>query len=415
MMRVSIIAIGDELLIGQVVDTNSGEIARMLQPHGWKVNDVQVVGDSAKAIKQAVRRAFELSDVVLTTGGIGPTRDDITKKTLCDIFGGVLKLDVATLENVQQVVAKRHLTLNPLTAAQAMVPTCCTVIQNSVGTAPIMWFENDGKVLVSMPGVPFETRQMFSAKVLPLLLDRFRSREVMMSTNTIVTGYTESEVAQMLERVENSLPTELHLAYLPKPGIIRLRLDATGQDEVMLRKMLDSATNKIIDTIGESHVLSRDDRDIAGVIHDTFAGSGLTIATAESCTGGNIARTITSVPGSSEYFLGSVVAYSNEVKAAVLGVDPELINRHGAVSEPVAVAMAQGAARVTGASCAVATTGIAGPGGAVDGKPVGTVCVAVLTPDGVEVTTYQLPGTRDRVIDRATTNALVTLAQKLRR
>jgi len=153
MMRVSIIAIGDELLIGQVVDTNSGEIARMLQPHGWKVNDVQVVGDSAKAIKQAVRRAFELSDVVLTTGGIGPTRDDITKKTLCDIFGGVLKLDVATLENVQQVVAKRHLTLNPLTAAQAMVPTCCTVIQNSVGTAPIMWFENDGKVLVSMPGV----------------------------------------------------------------------------------------------------------------------------------------------------------------------------------------------------------------------------------------------------------------------
>lgn len=409
-MKISIIAIGDELLIGQVIDTNSGEIARKIGPHGWEVNDVQVIADNAEEITRTVDRAFQHSDVVLTTGGLGPTKDDITKTTLCKIFGGEMQLDPATLDNVKDVVARRGIKLNSLTADQAIVPTSCRVIQNRVGTAPIMWFDRDNgkKVLVAMPGVPFETRQMFADAVLPMLLERFPSKDVLLHSVTIVAGMTESEVAMALASIEEAFPPELHLAYLPKPGLIRLRLDARGTDRNHLQSLIDEATSKIRQRLA-GHILSTADRTIGEITLDTFRKLKLTLATAESCTGGNIAHTITAVAGSSEYFKGSVVAYANDVKQNLLGVDSATLNRYGAVSEQVAAQMAEGAARTIGTDCAIATSGIAGPGGAVAGKPVGTVCVGITTPSGTITTTLHLPGTRDRVIDRATTEALKML------
>lgn len=407
-MKVSVIAIGDELLIGQVVDTNSGEIARAIDPHGWQVNDVQVISDTPSEIKRAIDNAFHRSDIVLTTGGLGPTKDDLTKETLREIFEGEMVLDPATLQNVKEVVARRGINLNDLTAAQAIVPTSCQVIQNRVGTAPIMWFEREGKVLVSMPGVPFETRQMFKSEVLPRLLAKFPSDTVLLHTNTIVTGMTESEVAMALETIESNMPPQLHLAYLPKPALIRLRLDAHGDDKESLQRMLDDTTIKIRERLGR-HVIATSDLTIGEIIKDTMNRNGLTLATAESCTGGNIAHVITSVPGSSAYFKGSVVAYSNEIKTHLLGVSEATLSSHGAVSEQVVTEMVIGAVKALNADCAVATSGIAGPGGAVEGKPVGTVCMAVKTPKGVTAVTRHFPGFRDRVIERATTEALLML------
>ena len=217
-MTCSIIVIGDEILIGQVIDTNSGDIARMIQPYGWHVNDVQVVGDENSQILKAIERAFESSDVVLTTGGLGPTKDDITKSTLCQYFGGKLYENAEVLENVKEVVAKRGLKLNELTAQQAIVPSSCQVIQNKVGTAPLMWFEKDGKVLVAMPGVPFETQQMFRQAVLPMLLKKFHSNIAIEHRTILITNWSESRLAMEISDWEDALPSYIHLAYLPKPG-----------------------------------------------------------------------------------------------------------------------------------------------------------------------------------------------------
>ena len=235
-MKVSVIVIGDELLIGQVVDTNSGWIARHISPYGWEVNDVQTVGDNADEIRRSIDRAFELSSVVLTTGGLGPTKDDITKSVLCDYFGGEMVTDNSVTENVNRIFARRGIKMNPLTAAQAIVPSSCRVIQNRVGTAPIMWFEReDGKVLVSMPGVPFETSTMMSEAVFPALRERFPSPVHIEHAVLMVTDYTESGLAMKISAWEESLPEHLHLAYLPKPGLIRLRLDGHHEDVAFIR------------------------------------------------------------------------------------------------------------------------------------------------------------------------------------
>lgn len=413
-MNVSIIAIGDELLIGQVIDTNSGDIARHIAPYGWRVNDVQVVGDNADEILRAIDRAFESSDVVLTTGGLGPTKDDITKGTLCCYFGGELRHDPSVLENVKVVVAKRGLRLNDLTAAQAIVPTSCRVIQNRVGTAPLMWFERDGRVLVSMPGVPFETRTMFREEVMPMLLEKFASNVAIGHRTVIVTDWSESQLAMHLSAWEDALPPYLHLAYLPKPGLIRLRLDGQHSDGAFLDAELARCHDELLSLVGDTMICDGD-KTMAEVLLDHLRRLGLTIATAESCTGGNIAHLITSIPGASESFMGSVVAYSNDVKERVLSVDGTTLAEHGAVSIPVVEQMARGAIARIGADCAIATSGIAGPGGAVPGKPVGTVCIAVTTPAGTVSDTFHFPGSRDRVIDRASTVALILAIKQLRK
>lgn len=411
---ISIIAIGDELLIGQVVDTNSGDIARMIAPAGWKVNDVQVVGDNAADITRAIDRAFESSNIVITTGGIGPTKDDITKQTLCQYFGGKMIKDDTVLENVKTVVERRGIKLNELTASQAIIPSSCRVIQNRVGTAPIMWFEHDGKVLVSMPGVPFETKQMFREEVFPQLLERFPSDNAIENRTMIVTGYTESALAMKLEEWEKSLPKYLHLAYLPRPGIIRLRLDGMHRDKNFLTQDIDRHFAQLAEIIGEN-VLHMNDAEPQEILLEHLNRLSLTVATAESCTGGNIAHLITGIPGSSSVFMGSIVAYSNDVKHRQLGVSTKTLELYGAVSIPTVEEMAQGVCKAINTDCAIVTSGIAGPGGGTPDKPVGTVCIAVKSPLGIVSHTHHFPGDRSRVIERASTTAIIMLIEQLKR
>lgn len=412
-MNVSIIAIGDELLIGQVTDTNSGDIARMLNPVGWKVNDVQVVGDNADDILRAIDRGFASSDVVLTTGGLGPTKDDITKSVMCQYFGGELRQDDETLENVLEVVAKRGLKINDLTAAQAIVPTSCRVIQNRVGTAPIMWFERDGKVLVAMPGVPFETRQMFRDEILGQLLDRFHSDTAIEHRTALVTDITESALAMHLSEWEDALPEYMHLAYLPKPGLIRLRIDGCHADHALLSREIEARKSQLIDMLGDK-VLHTEDCPLPEILLMHLNRLSLTLSTAESCTGGNIAHQITGIAGSSSAFMGGIVAYSNDVKRRVLDVGKETLDTHGAVSIATVKEMVEGACRATGSDCSIATSGIAGPGGGSADKPVGTVCIAVKTPWEMTAETFHFPGDRARVINRATSVAIINLIKLLK-
>lgn len=413
-MQVSIIVIGDELLIGQVTDTNSGDIARRLAPFGWSVNDVQVVGDNADHILRAIDRAFDLSDVVLTTGGLGPTKDDITKGTLCSYFGGELYENAEVLANVRRVIEARGLKLNDLTAAQAIVPSSCEVIQNQVGTAPLMWFERDGKVLVSMPGVPFETRHALDAEVLPRLLRHFRSDTAIAHRTLIVTGYSESALAEKIAAWEEALPAHIHLAYLPKPGIIRLRLDGVHADASALDADMDRLHTELASLIEPECILATDDLTPAEILIRELRGRNLTVATAESCTGGNIAHSITAIAGASDVYAGSVVSYSNAVKKHLLDVSEADLARCGAVSIPVVEQMATGAAHTIGTTCAMATSGIAGPGGGTPAKPVGTVCIAVTACGHTRSATYHFPGNRERVIDRATTTAMIDLIYLIR-
>lgn len=406
-MRLSIIVIGDEILIGQVTDTNSGAVARMFGPMGWTVRNIYTIGDGYDEIFETVNRAMEESDLVITTGGLGPTKDDITKGVMTDIFGGELIHDPAVTENIHEVFSKRGLKMNPLTEAQAMVPSSCRVVQNRFGTAPVMWFERGGKVLVSMPGVPFETEGMLP-EVARLVKERFHADETLLHHSLMVAGITESALAQHLADFEDSLGQGLHLAYLPTPGLIRLRLDGRGTDGSGIELRFDEAVNRLKSRLGDLMIYDGD-AAAAEILLRKLADRKLTVATAESCTGGNIAHRLTSIPGSSESFLGGVVSYANEVKSGVLGVNPADIEAHGAVSREVVEQMAVGACRATGARCSMATSGIAGPGGGSDDKPVGTVWMAWAVDGHVESRVFHFPGNRLRVIDRATTEALLGL------
>lgn len=419
-MKISIIPIGDELLIGQVTDTNSGWIARHIAPAGWEVADVHVVGDNADEIRRAIDLAFATSQVVITTGGLGPTKDDITKGVLRDYFGGTMITDPEVTANINALFAKRGISMNPLTAAQAIVPSTARIIQNRVGTAPIMWFEReDGRVLVSMPGVPYETETMMAEAVFPALLERFPSPDHIEHAVVMVTDHTESALAIRLSGIEDSLPEYLHLAYLPKPNLIRLRIDGHHRDAEFIRSEVSRVHESIKALLGPAVLVDRD-LTPAEVLIDECRRRGVTFASAESCTGGSIAGSITLVPGASDIMAGGVVAYSNEVKTRVLGVDPEGIASEGAVSIPVVRAMAEGVSHATGASLTVATSGIAGPGGGTPSKPVGTVCICARYQrheDGEAVEVYEtarFKGSRARVIEAATTRALILAVKILR-
>lgn len=405
-MKVTVICIGDELLIGQVIDTNSGFLARTIAPEGWEIDRTEIVGDNAADITDAIERAFTRTDVVLTTGGLGPTADDITKPVLCGIFGGGMRFDKSTERNVEEIMRRRGREMNELTRAQAIVPEAATIIRNSVGTAPILMFEREGKTLVAMPGVPFETQEMFTSKVFPRLLRKYTSDTVTAHRTFIVAGLSESNLATHLADFEASLPEGLHLAYLPRPGIIRLRLDGHAPDHATLDPLMDSYASRLRSEV-EHWLIADEDLPTAAILLRHLIDRRLTVATAESCTGGNIAHEITLVPGSSEAMLGGVVSYSNEAKQNLLGVSGELFAAHGAVSIPVVEAMASGARKTLGTDVAIATSGIAGPGGGTPEKPVGTVCVAVAGPTGICSTTLHLTGTRDRIITRATSEALL--------
>ena len=411
-MQLTVIAIGDELLIGQVVDTNSGMIARAISPAGWEVNEVRVVADAPDAITDAIDRAFEKTDVIITTGGLGPTKDDLTKNVLARYFGGTLVRDPEVTANIERVFAGRGLKLNPLTADQALVPTSCTVIQNVVDTAPIMWFEReDGKVLVAMPGVPFETETMFP-EVFARLQERFPTLTRIAHRVVMVAGLTESALAMRLAEWEEKAPANVHLAYLPKQGVIRLRVDVHASTQEEAEALAQKAADEICALLEPGQVIARRDAQPPEILLDMCREHGLTLATAESCTGGNIAHQLTLVPGASDVVAGGIVSYSNHVKQALLGVREETLATHGAVSIPVVEQMAMGATVATGATIAVATSGIAGPGGGSAEKPVGTVCIAAcLNRPGEEPrivsATKRFNGNRSRIIETSTTHAIL--------
>ena len=409
-MNVEIIVIGDELLIGQVTDTNSGWIARELNHIGWEVTEITTVRDRSREITDALNSSFGRVDVVLMTGGLGPTKDDITKQTLCDYFGGKLVFDESVFANVETIFRRRKLTMNESTRNQAYVPNVCTVIQNPVGTAPVMWFERNGKVLVSMPGVPTEMKTVMKEAVISRLREYFQDHSSILHRTCLVKDFTESRLSETLSDFEAQLPACIKLAYLPTPGVIRLRLTARGDEESYLQKIIDDEFFKLRTILG-SHLFCGSDTTLAGALGSILTERGETLATAESCTGGNIAHEITRVAGGSVYFKGSVVAYSNEVKTRVLNVSSETLSGFGAVSRETVLQMVSGVQRLLSSDCAIATSGIAGPGGGSVEKPVGTVWIAVRYGERSEAECFCFEGDREQVIARATQSALLMLIQ----
>ncbi|WP_029906272.1 CinA family nicotinamide mononucleotide deamidase-related protein [Prevotella sp. 10(H)] len=406
-MKAAIVTIGDEILIGQIVDTNSAWIAQKLTLAGFEVEEMLSIGDDAQQIKATIDDVFARVDVILMTGGLGPTKDDITKKTLCDFFGTTLVFDNAVLENIQNVLSNA-MSLNELTRNQAYVPKDCTVIQNKVGTAPITWFDHIGKVLVSMPGVPHEMRYVMENEIIPRLQAKY-DPDAYLKRIFILKGYTESALAMYIADFEDNLPDGFGLAYLPSLGLMKLRLFVRGEHR--LAEMAEQE-KKLVSLLGDA-IIAEKDISVEKILGQRLFEKGLTIGTAESCTGGNIAHMITSMPGSSRYFKGSVVSYANEEKVNILHVKQESLDRFGAVSEAVAIEMARGAQQILNVDCSIATTGIAGPDGGSDEKPVGTVWICTTYKDKCVVKKYQLGKFREANIMRASTNGMLQLLEMI--
>ena len=410
-MKATIITIGDEILIGQIVDTNSVSIAKHLNSAGIVVREKISIGDDREQIQQCVTRAMENFEVTIITGGLGPTKDDITKKTLAELFHSGMHYDQTVADHVERMLTARGIDFNELNRSQAMVPDCCTVLFNAHGTAPGMWFEHDGHVVVSLPGVPFEMEHLMQDEVMPRLKAHFSLRQIVHRT-MITAGLAESMLAKRIESWENALPPYLKLAYLPNPGAVRLRLSAYEVEGESVAREIDRQFEKLRQLIPHN-VIGFETATMQELVHGILTRRGLTLATAESCTGGTIASRFTAMPGASAYFLCGVVSYSNEAKADVLGVNPDDIARYGAVSEQVARQMAEGARRIAHADYAVATTGIAGPTGGSAEKPVGTVWIAVATPRGTSTVLKQCGTDRGQVIDRASAFAISLLRDAL--
>ena len=412
MITVEIITIGDELLIGQVIDTNSPWMSHELNAIGFDVRYKTTVGDNESDMLEAFGKALERAQVVLVTGGIGPTKDDITKKTLCNFFNTSLVFDEKTLATIVTVIRGLGKDLNELTRSQAYVPRNCTVIQNRMGTAPITWFETKGKILVSMPGVPYEMKNAMKEEILPRLRTFFRPADTILYRTFWVGNYSESLLAIRLETFENELPPFIKLAYLPTSGLIRLRLSGYGTDSEGLSRQMEEQREKLFACIGDD-IVSEIDENLENILDKQLKEEKLTLALAESCTGGKLASLITAIPGCSSYFKGGIVCYSNEIKQEVLGVDSSLLAKYGAVSQPVVEAMAAGAYRTFHADCIVAVSGIAGPDGGTPEKPVGTVWIAVSYKGKVQSQLYHFSQSRESNILRACNNGIRMLLEAI--
>jgi nicotinamide-nucleotide amidase len=403
-MKAEIITIGDEILIGQIVDTNSAWMGKNLNLHGIEVYQVTSVHDSHHHIMKALEEAESRVDLVLITGGLGPTKDDITKKVLCEYFNTELVFYPKVLEHVQALLTSRYVIMNQLNRDQAMLPASCTVLHNSAGTASGMWFVRNNTIFVSMPGVPFEMEAIMTEEVFPRLIEMGITQSIVHKT-VLTIGLPESMLAEKIEEWESALPAFIKLAYLPSPMMVRLRLSGYGNDESFLQSEIDKQVQRLLAIIPE-YVFGFDNENLGIVLGRMLVESGKTLAVAESCTGGNIAHFLTSNSGSSAYFKGGVVAYSNEIKNKLLEVTVESLHAYGAVSQQVAEAMALGAQKVFDADYAVSTTGITGPDGGSDEKPVGTVWIAVAGPSGVKSKMYNFKHNRERNIIRTTHTAL---------
>lgn len=410
-MRAEIITIGDELLIGQVVDTNSAWMAQQLNEQGIELYQITSVHDDRNHIIAALNEAFSRADIVLTTGGLGPTKDDITKHVLCDYFGTHLIEDARVRAHIHDLYKDRPDVLNRLTATQWLVPETAEILPNRVGSAPLMIFHKEDKLLACMPGVPYEMKIAMEEQILPyihLSIHPFTHSSIIHKTLQ-VTGIAESSLAILLEDFENMMPNTLHLAYLPKDGIIRLRLSSYG---ALTEKDMEHYFEELKQLVRD-YLIAETDEPIEVIVGNLLKARHQTIATAESCTGGKLASLLNKHAGSSAFYFGSIISYDNSVKEHLLNVPSEMIKTHGVVSEEVVCKMANDVRKQIGTDFAIATSGIAGPSGGTKEKPVGTVWIAWATPKGTTAECFHLGKLREQITDRACTKALVGLLKIL--
>ena len=410
-MKADIITIGDEILIGQTIDTNSAWMGYFLERNGVHVQETSPIPDKKDHIISSLSKSLERSDMVLITGGLGPTKDDVTKQTLCEYFDDELILSQKVLDDIKEYFDLRKRTVNKFTESQAFVPSKCKVIRNRKGTAPGMWFEHNGKIVVSMPGVPYEMKSMMKL-VLHKLKEQFNLLEIVHKT-VYTRGIIESHLAELIVDWENDLPQEIKLAYLPSNSCLMLRFTARGSDRQYLENLIDkniSTLKPLIGTYFSKYQIRLNEEVVGQIMKDTNS----TLSAAESCTGGNIAKMITSVSGSSSYFTGSVVAYSKSVKEDILGVKAETITKYGVVSQEVVREMAQCSQRLFNSDFAISTSGLAELNDS-DGVKGGTICIAVATPSNVYSKILVYNTDRDTNITRASNEALnflISIAEK---
>ncbi len=410
-MLAEIITIGDEILIGQVVDTNSAWIAAEFNSLGIKIHQITSVSDTAVHIKEAVNKALQGHDIVLLTGGLGPTKDDITKQVLSELFSSPLVFDTVAFENVKNIFSKRGLEILDSNKSQAMLPNACIPLYNNCGTAPGMWFDIKGKVLVSMPGVPYEMKAMMKDEVLPRLKKSFRFPFILHHTLQ-TAGVGESFIAEKIKLIESRLPAYIKLAYLPSLGIVRLRLSGWGEDEKKLQKEMLEFKFLIRQALGDI-VFAEGEVNLQEQVCKLLQDKNLTLALAESCTGGYVSSLIVQVPGCSAWFMGSTITYSYEAKEKVLGVKKETLNKYGAVSKECVDEMLVGCLKKYDTHCAIAISGIAGPEGGTTEKPVGTIYIGVVMKGKKIIRRYNFENNRLRNIERAAMAALNLLRLQL--
>jgi nicotinamide-nucleotide amidase len=406
-MKSALITVGDEILIGQVTDTNSVWISRELNKIGVRVCEMVTVSDEAEQIISTLDRFMGTYDLVLMTGGLGPTTDDITKPTLAAYFGSRMITLPEVVEKITTYFKERGRNLIESNLRQADVPENCKVLLNNNGTAPGMWFEKEGSILVSLPGVPYEMKGLMQDYILPELRKRVEVPNVVHKT-IMTQGIPESYLAATIRNWEADLPDCVKLAYLPRPGIVRLRLTVIDKCASEAERILKIHIDKLLKIIPQ-HIFGYDDISLEEALGMLLKEQGISLSTAESCTGGNIARLITSVPGSSAYYSGSVIAYKNRIKRDVLGVDEQVLDQWGAVSREVVEQMARGVQELYGTDAAIATSGIAGPDGGTKDKPVGTTWICVVYRDKVHSMKYRFGGSRERIIDQASYSAMQLL------
>lgn len=412
-MKATIVTIGDEILIGQIIDTNSGFIAKSLDKIGIEVHEMISISDDKYDILNTFATLQNKVDLVIITGGLGPTKDDITKHTFCEYFEDNLVVNESVLDHVTQMIEgfyKRPIT--QLNKDQALVPSKCVVLHNQMGTAPGMWIKKENTVFISLPGVPYEMKHLVENVVIPKLVKEYE-RPYIIHKTILTYGEGESKLAERIEKWENNLPQFIKLAYLPNPGRVRLRLSARGTDKATLEKAIDENVASLTEIIGDVIVGFDDDETIEVVVGRLLKQHQKTIATAESCTGGKIAEVLTSVAGASHYFKGSIVSYATEVKINLLNVEETVINKYSVVSAEVAKEMAQNVKKIMNTDYAIATTGNAGPSKGDSEAEIGTVFIALATPQEVVIQEFNFGQPRDKVIDRAVNKSLEMLQKEI--
>ena len=412
-MKAAIVTIGDEILIGQIVDTNSAFIAKSFDKIGVEIHEMISISDAKQHILDTFLTLQNKVDIVIITGGLGPTKDDVTKKTFCDYFEDELVVNPDVLKHVTQLIEgfyKR--TITQINIDQALVPSKCTVLHNQVGTAPGMWMKKENTVFVSLPGVPFEMKYLIENEIIPKVVREYK-RPYILHKTILTYGQGESMVAERIEEWENDLPEFIKLAYLPSPGRVRLRLSARGIDKDLLEKAIEEKVVSLSKIIGDIIVGFDDDETIETVIGTLLKQQNKTLSTAESCTGGKIAQVLTSVSGASSYFKGSVVSYATETKISILGLSAEMIEKHSVVSAEVAKQMAINIKKIMKTDYAIATTGNAGPSKGDSNAELGSVFIALATPDEIIVEEFNFGQPREKVIDRALTKSLEMLRKEI--